>query len=318
MSKKVYNKIPTSYEEQISLLQKRGLAIPDEDRANRYLKQISYYRLSAYFLPYQQVKDKFNDGVDFDQILETYKFDRELRLLVFDCIERIEVTIRSQMIHILSKNYNTSHWQDNPDLFKLPYLNNRKETIDIYKDIQNIINANCNSKHPEVFIKHYIDKYESPKNPPSWMCLELLTIGELSRVYSGLRQNKDKQDIAGFFELHSTVFTSWLHTLTYVRNICAHHARLWNREFAIKPEILIKPKRKWVQVNYSNNHRTFYFLCTLKYLLWGANPNNHLTTKLNSLFQKYPKIPIRLLGIPSDKDYKLFDWKEEPLWLINE
>ena len=318
MSKKIYNKNPTTYEEQISLLKKRGLSIPDEKRAKRYLQQISYYRLSAYFLPYQKVKDRFNEGVDFDQILETYKFDRDLRLLVFDCIERIEVTIRSQMIQILSENYKNSHWQDNPDVFKSPYVNKNQKLVNVYEDIQKIIDTNCSAKNPEVFIKHYMDTYYSPKNPPSWMCLELLTIGELSRLFVGLRQNKDKQDIASFFGLHHTVFTSWLHTLTYVRNICAHHSRLWNREFAIKPDILMKPQRKWIGGSYDNNQRTFYFLCALKYLLWGANPNNHLTSKLDSLFQKYPKIPIRFLGIPSDKDYNLFNWKAEPLWSINE
>lgn len=266
-------------------------------------------------MTYQLIKDKFNEGVYFNQILDNYKFDRELRLLVFDCIERIEIAIRSQMIYILARNYKSSHWQDNSDIFKSPYSNNRGEMVDTFNDIQKIIKNNCTSKNPEVFVKHYMDTYHTPENPPSWMFLELLTIGELSRIYRGLKQNKDKQDIADFFALHHTVFTSWLHTLTYVRNICAHHARLWNRVFSIIPDTLIKPKRKWVQNTFNNNQRTFYFLCTLKYLLWGANPNNHLTSKLNTLFLKYPNIPIRFLGIPSDKDGIMLNWKEEDLWL---
>ena len=97
MLKRKYHKIPTTYDEQIALLRNRGLNIPDESKALRYLQQISYYRLSAYFLPYQQIKDKFNDGTNFNQILDIYRFDRELRILVFDCIERIEIAIRSQI-----------------------------------------------------------------------------------------------------------------------------------------------------------------------------------------------------------------------------
>jgi abortive infection bacteriophage resistance protein len=316
MSKKEYNKIPTSYKDQISLLKKRGLSIPDENKALRYLQQISYYRLSAYFLPYQQYKDKFNEGTDFDQILDNYCFDRELRLLVFDCIERIEIAIRTQITYILAHNYNSSHWQDNQDVFRSAYKNKLDEWVNPYAEMQKIIKNNCNAKHPEVFIKHYLNNYQTPQNPPSWMCLELLTIGELSRLYIGLKQNKDKQEIADFFGLHYTVFGTWLHTLAYVRNICAHHARIWNREFAIKPEILLKPKRNWVKNEYNINQRTFYFICTLKYLLIGANPNNHLTSKIDNLFSTYPNIPIRFMGIPSDDKGVLLNWKDEPLWQI--
>ena len=316
MTKTVYNKIPTTYEDQIAVLRQRGLIIPDESKALRYLQQISYFRLSAYFLPYQKTKDQFNSGVDFDQILDTYRFDRELRLLVFDCIERIEVAIRSQMSHILAHNYNSSHWQDNPLVFIPPYQNNRTGLMTSpYSELQQIIQKSCNAKHPEVFITHYKEKYSTPTNPPSWMCMELLTIGELSRLYVGLKQNKDKQEIAKFFGLHHTVFTSWLHTLAYVRNICAHHARLWNREFAIKPEILLKPKNEWIQPAFNNNQRTFYFLCTLKYLLWEANSYNNFTSKFESLFAKYPNVPIKFLGIPSDGKGELLKWDQEPLWL---
>ena len=314
MSEKNYNKIPTTYTEQITLLKKRGLIISDEDRAHRYLQQISYFRLSAYFLPYQQIKDKFNKGTNFDLILDNYKFDRELRLLVFDCIERVEIAIRAQMIYVLAHNYNSSHWQDIPEVFTTPYTNRRGDQVNVYEEVQNIIRLNCQSKHPEVFIKHYKDKYDTPQNPPSWMFMELLTIGELSRLYIGLKQNKDRQDIANFFALHHTVFASWLHTLTYVRNICAHHSRLWNREFAIKPDILIKSKKMWIAPLFDNNQRTFYFLCTLKYLLWAANPNNHLSRKIDSLFKKYPNIPVRFMGIPSDKDGVLAEWRKEALW----
>lgn len=314
MNKKAFNKTPTTYEQQIALLTKRNLNIPDIDRALRYLQQIGYYRLSAYFPPYQEIKDQFNDGIYFDQILNTYRFDRELRLLVFDCIERIEIAIRSQINNVLAHKYKNSHWQDNPQIFKPPYINKFGVSVWNYDDVQKIIRNNCNSKNPEVFIKHYLNNYYTPKNPPSWMCIELLTIGELSRLYSSLLSNQDKQDIADFFELHQTVFSSWLHTLTYARNICAHHSRLWNRDFAIKPSLLIKPKRKWLSPNYSNNHRTFYFLCVLKYLLWAANPNNHLTKKLDELFEKYPNIPIQFIGINSDMNGNIINWKNEPLW----
>jgi len=314
MSKKTYNKIPLSYNEQIVLLKNRGLTINDEPKALNYLKEISYYRLSAYFLPYQQVKDKFNSEVTFKQIINTYSFDRELRLLMFDCIERIEVAIRTQFIYGMSLHYNDSHWQDNQSLFITPYYNKINVLVDPYASLQSIISKAKTVRTPEVFIKHYIDNYNKPANPPSWMCLELLTVGELSFLYRGLKNKDDKKRIATFFDVHPTVFISWLHTLAYVRNLCAHHSRLWNRDLAIEPEKLLKPIGNWIDKPYENNKRVFYFICVLKYLLLRANPNNSLKGKLEVLFNKYPTVPIQFLGIPSDGKGNMLDWKNQPLW----
>lgn len=120
-------------------LKDRGLEVADEPRAISYLQQISYYRLSAYFLPYQSVKDTFDKGTTFHQIIQTYAFDRELRLLVFDCIERIEVAIRTQFIYQMATHYNNSHWQDDQSLFVTPGYNSIGKLIDPYSDFQSII-----------------------------------------------------------------------------------------------------------------------------------------------------------------------------------
>lgn len=310
----IYTKPPLTYPQQIALMESRGLVIGDKARTQRYLGEISYYRLSAYSLPYQQVKDTFNAGTTFENVLDLYLFDRELRLIIFDVIERIEVAIRAQIIYQLAHKYG-SHWQDNSAIFNPPYTTPTGYTVDIFGETQKIIKDSCSAKHPEVFIKHYKNNYTSPDNPPSWMSIELLTIGQLSRLYTAIKNNADRKDIADYFGLHHSAFTSWLHTITYVRNICAHHSRLWNREFAIKPEILLKPQRPWMTTSFlNNNNRTFYFLCTLKYLLGTANPSNHLKDKLQALIQKYPTTPIPFLGIPSDGNGNLIDWANEPLW----
>lgn len=313
MSLRKYSKLPLSYSEQVELVKSRGLKVPDEEKAKSYFAQISYYRLSAFFLPYQKEKDKFNRDIEFDQILDTYTFDRELRLLVFDCIERIEIAIRTQMIYKLVTKYNDSHWQDKKALFIEPYKDDKGKWVNPYLDFQKIIHKSKMVKHPEVFIKHYLDEYDEPENPPSWMCFELLTIGQLSRIYNGLRENKDKQLVADSFGLSHKVFASWLHSLTYVRNICAHHSRLWNRDLAIEPMKLKKPRLDWVDSRFEINQRTFYFLCTLQYLLKSANPKNHFKNKLIALFEKYPNIPIQFMGIPSDGG-EMLNWKDEPLW----
>jgi abortive infection bacteriophage resistance protein len=309
-----YFKPPLTYPQQIELFESRGLVVADKIRAQKYLEQISYYRLSAYALPFQNAKDKFVTGTTFDHLLDLYLFDRELRLLIFDEIERIEVAIRAQIIYQLAHKYG-SHWQDNASIFRRPYKNQLGVIVDVFGETQKVIQDHCNAKHPEVFIEHYKSKYTAPANPPSWMSIELLTIGQLSRFLSVIKENADRENIATYFGLHHNIFASWFHTLTYVRTLCAHHSRLWNRDFAIKPDVLIKPVHPWMSFSFrGNNHRCFYFLCMIKYLLFSANPTNHFSKKLNDLICKYPAIPIRYLGIPSDGKANLIDWRNEPLW----
>jgi abortive infection bacteriophage resistance protein len=312
--RKTYNKVPLSFQDQISLLESRGLIIDDEFKAISFLKEISYYRMSAYFIPYQITKDKFEKGTTFDQIIKTYSFDRELRLLVFSCIERIEVAIRTQFIYQMSLHYNDSHWQDNQNHFNPPYYNKIGKLVHPFAEFQAKISKAKTARTPETFIKHYIHNYKKPSNPPSWMCFELLTIGELSNIYRGLKNNADKKRIADFFEVHHSVFSSWLHTLTYIRNLCAHHSRLWNRDLAIEPEKLLKPKGNWIPTHFENNKRVFYFLCVLRYMLLRANQGNSMKQKVENLFNKYPSVPIKFMGIPSDRNGDLMDWKKEPLW----
>lgn len=314
MSKKEYIKPPLQFTEQLQLLKNRGLTVNDDSKALSYLAQISYYRLSAYFLPYQLVKDTFDVGTTLDQIIKTYAFDRELRLLIFDFIERIEIAIRTQFIYLLANKYNNSHWQDDRSIFVKPYYNSAGRLIDPYADFQAVMSKAMTNRKPEVFIKHYVNTYHKPSNPPAWMCFELLTIGELSNLYKGLRNNDDKKQIADQFKVHYTVFQSWLHSITYIRNICAHHSRLWNKDLAIEPMLMLKPKGNWVGASYHNNKRTFHFICVLKYMLDASAQKVHLTARLDDLLKKYSMVPVKYLGIPSDGKGNLLDWKNEPLF----
>ncbi|MBC7552455.1 MAG: Abi family protein [Taibaiella sp.] len=294
----IYDKPPLTYEQQIALLSKRGLTINDEEKARRYLSHISYYRLSGYMIPFQLRKDEFNSGITFENVLDLYIFDRELKLIVFDLMERIEVAIRTQMIYQLSHKYG-SHWQYDSSIFN---------NLRIHSEVITAIDEHCKSNNREVFINHYRSKYTNPVHPPSWMCMEIITLGQLSRLYKALKYRKDKEDIAQHFLLHTKVFESWIHTMTYVRNICAHHARLWNREFAIQPEILLKPARPWIDTVYNNNRRCYYFLCILNYLIGEINPHGHFKAKIHALLEKHPNVPIRFMGFYEK-------WESEPMWV---
>lgn len=313
MAKKLYDKPPLTFQDQTQKWIDRGLQVPDLYRAQSYLSHISYYRLSAYCLPFQSVKDKFDVGTTFDDILNLYLFDRELRLLILDAIERIEIALRTKIIYDLAHKYG-SHWQDNPKLFVTPYVNKSGIKVEPFRTLQKNLNKEYKSSDPEVFIKHYFDNYHTPGNPPSWMAIELVTIGGLSRLFSNLANDDDKKLISRNYKLPHFVFQSWFHSLTHLRNLSAHHCRVWNREYRITPSYLKSPKFNWVDNSFDINNRSFYYLNVLKYFLNIINPNNSFKTKLENLFTKYPNIKIEYMGLPTDAKGNIKDWKAQPLW----
>ncbi len=300
----IYSKPPITYKQQVEKWEKRGLQIPDKHYAEDCLARISYYRLSAYALPFQSIKDKFDQHTSIDTIINLYDFDSKLRFIVLKALEKLEIAIRTQIIYNLSHKYG-SHWQENASIFIIH--NGTSYVAEIFK----ITDDNCKNKNPEVFIKHYLDNYTQPSNPPSWMIIELFTLGQLSKLYSNLKFSEDKRLISGQFGLHHSIFKSWFHTLTYVRNICAHHSRLWNREFLIRPDLIQKPKDPWIDPIINGNNRTFYFLCILKYLLNSIEPSNNFKQSVLNLFIDFPAVPIQYMGIPF---HKLTNWQNEPLW----
>ena len=313
-----YNKPPLTYQQQVDLLKHRGLTIPDEQRTKRHLSNISYYRLSAYMRPYKQIEDgKFLDsfisGTTWDMIYNLYVFDRKLRLLVFDAIERLEVAIRTQIIYKLSHKYG-SHWQDQASIFNPPQDIHLSDggtvTKDVYDDIQKHIRQQLNNNKAEEFIQHYCKKYNTPPNPPSWMSVEIMYFNHLSRICSDLRERADRKDIADYFSLPPDIFSSWLHTINYVRNVCAHHARLWNRGLNIVPAALRFSNNKiWISnPNTVKRSRVYYFLCMLNYLLQTVNPTSTFKKRLIDLLDEYREyISLDAMGFPQG-------WENEKMW----
>lgn len=283
------------------MLQSRGMIINDIPYATSHLLNISYYRLSAYMLPFQSAANDPNHtykaNVHFEDVMDLYVFDRELRLLVFDAIERIEVSFRTQLIYQMALKYG-SHWHEDPKHFS---------SSSTYHELQKHINEHKGKSNREVFMDHYWNKYTNPVNPPSWMSLEIITMGTVSFIFKGLSKD-DKKDLAAFYKLHPKVLESWVHALAYVRNICAHHARLWNRDFGVQPLLIQKPRLPWIDLTFNNNRRSYYFLCLLQYLLTTINPGGHLKQRIKELLANHPAVPKQYMGFQKD-------WDAQPLWL---
>jgi abortive infection bacteriophage resistance protein len=220
-----YTKTCTLPQNLISLLQSRGLFISDEQQAISYLTNIGYFRLSAYLYPLlkePKANHIYKDAVSFDMALNMYRFDRKLRILLFNEIEKIEVAIRSAMNNVISSELNDVFWMTDPKYFRNPTIFAKTLTL-----IQLEIN-----KSKEDFIVHFQSKYSNPY-PPAWMIAEIIPLGVLCNLYNNLTSKTLLKKVAHQFGLPLPVFSSWILLLTNLRNLCGHHARLWNREIPI-------------------------------------------------------------------------------------
>ena len=307
MSKVPYTKQPLSYSDQIQQLRNRGLLIENNPKALHLLEVISYYRLSGYWYPMLSDKENhiFKPNSSFELAYSIYKFDRELRLLILSELEKIEIAIRAKMIYVLSHSCGV-FWYTNPLNFK--------NQITYNETLSKIVNEY--ERSDEDFIHSFKNKY-SNSLPPSWMMFEFSSFGILSSLYSNLLPGKGKRDIANYFGLSDSVLESWLHSLVYLRNICAHHSRLWNKEMRIQPIIPRNPHNQFIiQTNYLSpesgtpralNKKAYFILSMIIYLMNVINPKNSVPAKVKRLFEKYPNIDSRAMGFPED-------WQTEPLW----
>ncbi|NJC27160.1 Abi family protein [Neolewinella antarctica] len=190
----------------------------NELKAERILENISYNRLSNYWYPFlaePKEDELFKPGVEFGTIFKIYQFDSELRSLVFNAIEQIEVALRTQLIYHLSHQYNGGY-----GFMEFEAYTSLETYLRSMVKVQEAVKA---SKQP--FIVKFKSNYTN-QLPPAWKCFELLTFRSLYSLYKNLKDTSNKRAIGDHFGLNHTVFVSWIDTLVYVRNICAHHSRL--------------------------------------------------------------------------------------------
>ncbi len=294
-----YSKTCTLPKDLVSLLKQRGLAISNEQKAISYLTNIGYFRLSAYFYPLlkePKTEHLYKNGATFDKAMDMYRFDRKLRILIFNEIEKIEVSIRSTMNNLISYELNDVFWATNPQYFRNPAI--------FAKTLSLILTETAKNK--EDFITHFQSKYSNPY-PPVWMITEIIPLGVLINLCNNLANKSLLKKVAHQFGLPLPVFSSWTVLLVNLRNICGHHARLWNREIPFTSHKLNNPKFAWINLDNTDMKRVYFRICIIKYLLFTVSPNNRFTEKLKSLLTEYPTVDIRAMGFPAD-------WHTEPLW----
>jgi len=297
MYKTIYSKPTLSYSAQLAALKSSGMAFDDENKALHLLERIGYQRLSGYWYPLLANKQNhvFKPNINFETAFNLYKFDRELRKIIGAEIEKIEIAVRVKMAHVLSITYNP-FWFEDASLFSS--LVNFQETIN--KIVEEYERSN------EEFILDFKEKYSNPM-PPAEIVLEITSFGTLSRLYRNLKSCRAKRIIAKSFALPDVVFDTWLHSLASVRNMCAHHARVWNSLLKIQPLLPRNPQNTWLINSAVSNNRIYYVLSMLIYLLNTVNPKNTFKQKFENLFAKYPNVDRAAMGFP-------VNWRSEPLW----
>jgi len=333
-----FSKPAKSAAEHLQQWRERGLIIDDEERATRYLSHISYYRLSAYAIPYTQpgsTEHRFLPGTRFDDLLSLYVFDRELRLLVLDAIERVEVAVRAQLCNHMSLTYgNDPFWYLDEGHFKREYGHKRllagleRQLDDERKRLESDLRqlekrrnlsdeqrqALGQKVRQETFLRHYLCSYEHPRLPPCWMMVEMLTWGDLSYLYAGLLRAADQKAIARGLGSHAELLLSWLKGINLIRNICAHHARLWNRELGVSIKLPTSDAVNWLkqEVELADPHirwekRLYPVLVALQSMLGTISPASRWGERLAALLAKYPHISLAHMGMP-------VSWQQDPFW----
>ena len=286
MISKTFTKTHLTYDEQIALLESRGLTISNKELATKKLKHISYYRLSAYFLPFQSQKDLFITDTRFEEILRVYYFDKALRRIIFDAIETIEVNVRADIVYNLSKQTGAFGYRDKNNL--------NIGDADYANLMQSIQRETDRSK--EAFVSHFKKTYNSDVLPV-WMVMEIISFSTLSKFFKALKS--EHESITTSLDIPPKVLKSWLHVINHIRNICAHHGRLWNKQFAIKALV---PK-KIEDFKGLRNDKIFILVLLLQYMFKGLDAVDGFKEKIEALLREYPEIPLEAMGFPED-------WKE--------
>lgn len=292
-----FQKPALSYEDLADLVIGRGL-VADRDALIRRLRSVGYYRLCGYWHHLKLPDEHFKPGSDFERVWTTYNFDRRLRMVVMEAIERIEVSIRCDVYsEIVMRHGPFGH------RFAANFPNAKPGQ---HAEMLDRLRSEAKKSH-ELFVLHFKSKYDEFPDLPLWAAAQITSFGAVLTLLN-MSPSDIRPAIAQKFGVTDTVFASWLLTLNLVRNICAHHSRLWNRELSLKP--LIPHAKNWPDWHNPTiqNNRLFSVLTMLYVLQREIAPHSHWRERVFGLFDNFPTVPLSPMGMKSN-------WRTHPLWM---
>lgn len=306
-------------QQQLDLLKKRGLKVSNDAEALKNLERFGYYRLSGYFYPLRKTKpigepgrmSEFTEGASLDLVIKLAQFDKKLRLLVLDGIETVEVSVRVAVAHKLGKVKALAHLE--PNILDGKFTKRNPNRPDIPSDYENWLlryEKSLNDSKEE-FVAHHFKNYNGKM--PIWASIEIWDFGMLSRFFSGM-PHRDQNAVSGKFGLlDGQVLQSWLRTFNFIRNVSAHHSRLWNRAMAEVPGLPALERCRALAVLHQNQQakeRLFGALTCLWYLIRTIDPKSTWRHQVKEHLATFPDsklVSLQSAGFPAD-------WESSSLW----
>lgn len=286
-----YTKPPLTYTEQATLLQSRGLIINSLTDVENFLKQVNFYRFGSYCVPFQKPRNVFIPETTFEKIVELYRLDEELRNALMALFSPIEIYLRTHIVYELShacgaySHYETGNFRDEFDHAQwLESLNK-----EIYRNT-------------EPFLEDFRNNYTGFPRLPLWIACEVMSMGSISHLYHGLLPDIQRL-INSELEIHQYTLTNWMHVITYLRNLCAHHCRLWNRKLTIKPYIPNKDPR-WTVLEL-DNQRLFTSIAMAEWICQKAKISFCFINDIHSIMRRISIIDPRfsdMMGVPANRE----------------
>ncbi|WP_374972757.1 Abi family protein [Spongiibacter marinus] len=292
----------------------------DEVAAQDYLQRIGYYRLSAYWYPFRRFEvvqdsgtgklstratDQFHIDTHFLDAVNLYLFDKRLRLLLVDALERIEIALRVDLSYTLGRKSPFAHLEKSyfhPGFAGRPFRRGSPQScFDAWQDKYQALVA----RSKEDFVRHYHETHGDEL--PVWVAVELLDFGAISQLF-GMLNVKDQSAIAQRYGVGDwKVFGSWLYSLSYLRNLVAHHSRLWNRNITSKPKLPKRGGTDWCDAfidDEETRFKPFLLLAITRMLVKAVCPNTQWHTRVADHLAKFPvqhssrQLDLSGMGVP--------------------
>lgn len=309
-----YTKPWKSYEEQLDTLIERGMAVTDRTAALDYLERIGYYRLSGYWFPFRErsgaccvlgagnsklkkkvqmlALDTFKPGVTFQHAVDLYVFDKRLRLLALDALERIEIALRVDLSHTLGRLDRFAYLR--PDLFHGDFslkIEPKSGVTEHHTWLGK--HASLIGRSKEEFVKHNKDRYGLPL--AIWVACEVWDFGTMSTLFNGMRETEQDAIAKEYGVSNGRIFASWLRSLNYLRNVSAHHSRLWNRNIVDQPKLPAAAEMPWIVPFESDVHaraRCFLLLRIARHLIQVINPSSSWPIRMRDHIRSFPDLAV--------------------------
>jgi len=298
-SRPSYAKPWLSHADQVAKLVSRGLTVADAAAAERFLSHVNYYRFSGYCLAFEQPRHSFPGGVTFEDVAAAYAFDVALRDLLTEALEVIEIDVRSSLAYHFGQAHGAFGHVDRVNFFS------KFDHADLMSRLREEADRSS-----DLFIKHFRSKYAEYPDLPVWIVTEVISFGTLVRMFRGMART-DQQAVSNRYSLQAATFGTILLHLVYVRNLCAHHSRLWDRVWSMKATL---PKGKmWQPPVIPDNRHLFSTLCLTQHLLNQCpaigNFPMQWRDRLLPLLDSPPNCsqPLTCMGLTKD-------WKKHPVW----